>query len=87
MRQFQDARVIKDSKRDPFKHRKSLHFPKYQLHQLQEKTHEDPVGNENKCKQIPSKLKMLAEHEVFKLFVHGNRLFSFLRCYCQQGLI
>ena len=27
-----DAKVIKDSKRDPFKHRKSLHFPKYQLH-------------------------------------------------------
>ena len=54
----------------PFKHRKSLHFQKYQMHQLQEKLH--PVGNENKCKQIPSKPKMRAEHKIFKLFVHGT---------------
>ena len=81
--QFQDARVIKDSKRDPFKHRKSLHFPKYQLHQLREKKHEDSVENENKCKQIPSKPKMRAEHKIFKLFVYGNRLSSLLGCYFQ----
>ena len=51
------------------------------------KKHEDPVGNENKCKQIPSKPKMRAEHKLFKLFVHGNRLFSLLGCYFQQDLI